>query len=1239
MKSIKHLPKGVHSSLRSSVILFDLTRVVEELIFNSLDAGATKITVSIGVGTSYVKVEDDGSGITRDGLVLLGERNATSKLPSLAEIDVSMGSYGFQGEALGSLSDISLLEIITKARGRPSGYRKVIKGCKCLYLGLDESRQDVGTTVIVRDLFYNQPVRRKYMHSSPKKVLHSVKKCVLRIALVHPQVFFKVIDIESEDELLCTHSSLSPLSLLLNSFGSEISSCLHKLNFSQGVLKLSGYLSGLGEICSTKAYQYVYINSRFICKGPIHKLLKDVADSYMCLDLWKGSSGSQNGKRNRPQTYPTYILNFCCPRSSYDLTFEPSKTFVEFKDWAPILSFIEQAVRHFWSQISVQDISACSEIVEKKCKVKYYHKSLNHNCSSMEFASEEANCYEQKKHKMASKKLQRNTAEVKGQNVKAEYVPSSYHSLQDMVSNSCDPSITKSIPVVNQENGDDLLCVKCNALTERLAASQTATDDVKKFILGHKQGNESLKVDVMGEESTRTLLTCSDFEYRNDVERVSFPSGCTRDFEKSVLLRCPSLQSGPYDASLSVNHEEFEFHMDELCSKRTLPVLRDMIAVVDTDDGNASSEFFAEASWRDNASDSPLSFNSVTKCSIHTELDGLSGSFMKSHPSERDYFTEQSNFQNNTLARFRKIGSGHCSTDFNWYSESPYLKIRNPSENLEHFNDKYVAELNCRSRGSDTSWKFRERKDKLDFGYDTNNVTGGDYLSLNAANTAVNDQTFLCHEQCLDDIIFERSACSDKLTNGKDWLCLDSFDMETADSCSEQVFHIPSPNDYNRGNNPRNHLGSRSHMYYQVLKKRSKRSLSAPPFYKGKKKLHSIQNKLRTTAGEGEEQIIHKASTLPERKQFEHPSHSCHMSHQYFEQNLVDDSLYFSRTHMEDRPHDRQYMIDVQESDDFRKPKYFEMYNTDLVEDFNPVDMEDPKLSWVKWQDGNSQAPDDDAPEKLHDPNDILDILSGILHLTGDSLVPKSINKDCLEDARVLLQLDKKFIPVIAGGTLAIIDQHAADERIRLEELRRKVLSGEGRTVAYLDSEQELVLPEIGYQLLHNYTEQINNWGWIYNNQVSGSFTKNLNVLNRRTATVTLIAVPCILGVKLSDKDLVEFLEQLAETDGSSAMPPSVLRILCFKACRGAIMFGDSLLPSECSLIVEELKQTSLCFQCAHGRPTTAPLVNLETLHKQISQLQLFHGGSNEQWHGLQRHQPSLERASQRLNSTRDNFG
>ncbi|KAH1158213.1 hypothetical protein GYH30_030448 [Glycine max] len=131
----------------------------------------------------------------------------------------------------------------------------------------------------------------------------------------------------------------------------------------------------------------------------------------------------------------------------------------------------------------------------------------------------------------------------------------------------------------------------------------------------------------------------------------------------------------------------------------------------------------------------------------------------------------------------------------------------------------------------------------------------------------------------------------------------------------------------------------------------------------------------------------------------------------------------------------------------------------------------------TKWRNCSPKITKNDKLANIQSQNNILDISSGFLHLAGDSLIPETISKKCLEDAKVLHQVDKKFILVVAGRTLAVIDQHAADERIRLEELCQKVLSGEAKAITYLGAEQELVLPEIGYQLLHSYSEKIKDWG------------------------------------------------------------------------------------------------------------------------------------------------------------------
>ncbi|XP_059437766.1 DNA mismatch repair protein MLH3 isoform X2 [Corylus avellana] len=1024
MRSMNPLPEAVRSSVRSGIILFDLTRVVEELVFNSLDAGATKVSVYVGVGTCFVKVVDDGSGVTRDGLVLLGERYATSKFHQLADMDAAGGSFGFRGEALASISDVSLLEITTKAYGRPNGYRKVIKGCKCLYLGIDNDRKDVGTTVNVRDLFYNQPVRRKYMQSSPKKVLHSVKKGVLRIALVHSQVYFKVIDIESGDELLCTQPS-SPLLLLKSGFGLEVSDSLHKLNISDGVLKLSGYISDPVDGFEIKAFQYVYINSRFVCKGPIHKLLNQLATSFECLDPWKVNNGSQNRKRSRSQAYPAYILNLSCPRSLYDLTFEPSKTYVEFKDWAPILTFTEKAIQQLWKEnitfgdsinhvtdiirkdriwkeaddsLTAEedfldaDLSETSEIVKKKRRIKNHKASLDIFSSPSDMLTKEVDHLSHAgKDRIPFVNLHKNSAEVKEQQIQVGFVCQTDYAFQ-----SWDGLEAKCVPTATCKFDNQLLASDNNFLSMEDHFLENRANDNVDNCLTSAWGIESLKDDPdVINESAGVALSCDLIG---------------RGIKKPLLQGCSSRRSLPLERALFVNDEGFEF--------------------------------------------------------------------------QRDCFR----------------------------------------------NDWQQAGIN----------RYKRQRD------------------------------LMRKQECEPD---------------------------------------------------------------HVSKERSRRSRSAPPFYRGKRKFFSWNHPSIMKAGKPKAKTFHNTLTYSEvngLKCAKQPSDDCHLYHM---PSTVEHLLSDTRSDMDKTIGISANLKAIEEGEKFEQSHYFNCQDT------APVKGEtlDSMNSWSKWRNCSSQLTDRNKSYDVRDDSSILDISSGFLHLAGDLLVPESINTSCLVDAKVLQQVDKKFIPVVGDGTLAVIDQHAADERIRLEELRKKVLSGEAKTINYLDSEQELMLPEIAYQLLQNYAEEIKDWGWICNihGEDSRSFKRNLNLLHKRPTVITLVAVPNILGVNLSDVDLLEFLQQLADTDGSSTIPPSVLRVLNMKACRGAIMFGDSLLPSECSLIVEELKQTSLCFQCAHGRPTTIPLVNLEALHKQIAKLGLLDDNSNKLWRGLRRHELSFQRATERLSSAR----
>ncbi|QDZ21529.1 DNA mismatch repair protein Mlh3 [Chloropicon primus] len=206
------------------------------------------------------------------------------------------------------------------------------------------------------------------------------------------------------------------------------------------------------------------------------------------------------------------------------------------------------------------------------------------------------------------------------------------------------------------------------------------------------------------------------------------------------------------------------------------------------------------------------------------------------------------------------------------------------------------------------------------------------------------------------------------------------------------------------------------------------------------------------------------------------------------------------------------------------------------------------------------------------------------------SIVPASITRGMLDRALCLGQVDNKFVASVCGSTLVLFDQHAADERVRLERFTEILTEDLGSRDRDSSSSVECgpplrfrpTLEEI--HALESYGDRVERWGW------RASFSESSN-------TVSLSWIPCIQGRKLTVQDFRQYLQQLRLTGGSSSMmPDAITYVLGSKACRSALKFGDALSASECEDLVESLAGTRMPFQCAHGRPTCAPLIDLAKL-------------------------------------------
>jgi DNA mismatch repair protein MLH3 len=164
MRRIAPLPGGLSARLRSGCAVQTLAQVVEELVANSLDAGAASVVVelTVGAGQLAASVHDDGAGIAGADFARLAERSCTSKLRSAAELDAGVASLGFRGEALASIADCSVLEVTSKAARAFETHAKLLRGGDVLKQGLAlQQRERQGTSVVVRDFLFNRPINRR----------------------------------------------------------------------------------------------------------------------------------------------------------------------------------------------------------------------------------------------------------------------------------------------------------------------------------------------------------------------------------------------------------------------------------------------------------------------------------------------------------------------------------------------------------------------------------------------------------------------------------------------------------------------------------------------------------------------------------------------------------------------------------------------------------------------------------------------------------------------------------------------------------------------------------------------------------------------------------------------------------------------------------------------------------------------------------------------------------------------
>lgn len=323
MTKIVLLDKSLIEKIAAGEVVERPLSIIKELTENSVDAGATSITVEIiDGGLTQIRVTDNGHGISESDLPLAFTRHATSKIKSFDDL-VNVSTMGFRGEALSSISAVSQVELITKTADKLTGVRVEISGGEVV--STSEAATVTGTSIIVSNLFYNVPARRKFL-KKPSVEGSLITSYLERFALGNPEISIRYINNSKQVFFLGQRGDLK--SVLHGIYGREVAQNLISVDFKLGAFSLKGFL-GKPEIArGNRSHGTLFINSRLIQ----NKTITDAIESGLTGFLMQGK-------------FPLYVLNLIMPYDALDVNVHPNKMDVRFSDENEIFSFVQSAIK------------------------------------------------------------------------------------------------------------------------------------------------------------------------------------------------------------------------------------------------------------------------------------------------------------------------------------------------------------------------------------------------------------------------------------------------------------------------------------------------------------------------------------------------------------------------------------------------------------------------------------------------------------------------------------------------------------------------------------------------------------------------------------------------------------------------------------------------------------------------------------------------------------------------------
>lgn len=522
MSKINVLPKYIANLIAAGEVVERPSSVVKELMENSIDAGATNITVEIKRGgITYIRITDNGCGIEREDVPNAFKSHATSKILNPDDLN-SILTLGFRGEALASISAVSRTEILTRTQAEDIGTRCVVEGSDQILL--DDAGCPIGTTIVVRDIFFNTPARMKFLKKDVTEG-NSVSAVVDRLALSHPEVSFRFI--RDGKEALLTHGNNDLKSTIYSVFGKDFSQGLIKTEYELNSIKVEGYISKPLAGRANRSMQFFFLNGRLVKSQTATAAIEQAYKNSMMV-----------GK------FPSCVLNILAPYESVDVNVHPAKMQVRFENEKRIFDAVYYSVKN---AIEAKDTPAQVDLtkLQKRHENQFVTKQ---NAEQISFKSNNKEFWQRKTSQEISNSQQEAKEELNKtlsyvvSNAKVESPSVGYKTLKEdkvLNNNNAKDEVkitfaesTGNIDLTKQDNINSNSPVKFEEIVEQ--TQEVVQNEISNDITFEENTKTNIEIDIQVDDELQVTQEVEEIDFK--VIGEVFKTYIIVELDKKILI-------------------------------------------------------------------------------------------------------------------------------------------------------------------------------------------------------------------------------------------------------------------------------------------------------------------------------------------------------------------------------------------------------------------------------------------------------------------------------------------------------------------------------------------------------------------------------------------------------------------------------------------------------------------------------------------------------------------------------